>query len=108
MSNIFIGEFMNQIICMFAPIFIALGIFNHYCGKNFTVRNLLITYFTFFSIINLLIYVVTIFLFGNGGVYFSDIFAIKYLSLSIMLSIFISFIGSVIYRRVDIKIIEKK
>ncbi len=99
---------MNQFICMFAPIFIALGIYIHYCGNKFTARDLIIAYFTFFTIINLLIYSIVIYVFHNEMLCFTDIFTIKYLSLSIVLSAFVAFIGSIISRRLDIKIIEKK
>lgn len=94
---------INQIIAMFFPSFIALGVFNHLKQDQLKTKDLVIYYFIFVTIINLIAYWFTLYIF-NDTVVFGDSYTIKYLFLSSVFAVVVPAIADLLHKSVSIKI----
>lgn len=99
---------MNQIIAIFLPSFIALKIFDHLSRNSLKTKDLIIYYFILNTIINLVMYSITIYAFSNPEIIFSDAFTIKYLAVSIVLSIIVPISLFSISKSIDIRVEKHK
>ena len=89
---------------MFFPIFIALKIFNHLNQNKLKLSDLIIFYFIFNSIINLILYAINVYIFSNDVIAFTSTFTVKYLLLSIVLSTIIPIPIHILFKKFSIKI----
>jgi len=99
---------MNQFIGMFLPSFIALRAYIYFSQKKLTTSNLIIDYFIFNTVINMIAYAITIYVFGNAIVYFTDIYTLKYLALAVVLAVFLAFTLSMLSCSLKIRIKDKE
>lgn len=98
---------MNQIFAMLFPSFIALKIFSYLNQNKLKTSDLVIFYFIFNVITNLILYIITIYIFNDDIIIFTDIYTIKYLILSIILSVLSPIMMSMLLKRLNIKIQTK-
>lgn len=98
---------INQIIAMFFPSFIALGVFNYLKRGQLKIRDLVIYYFIFVTIINLVTYSASLYIF-NDGVVFDTGYTIKYLFLSSVIAAVAPAIADLLNKTVSIKIKKRK
>ena len=101
-------NYINQIIALFLPSFIALKILDHLCRNLLRAKDLIIYYFILNIFINLSLYIITIYVFANPIIAFDDQFTIKYLTVAIVLSIVYPILLKTISKSITIRVEEHK
>lgn len=100
---------MNQILSIFLPAAFAMYVYQKINRKEITNQQCIITYLVFVLIINIISYVISIYAFGNLDFAFTNIYTVKYLTLSSAIGLVISFVLSLIEKNIEINIrVDKK
>ncbi|MGO3702163.1 MAG: hypothetical protein ACTJG2_03190 [Candidatus Saccharimonadales bacterium] len=95
---------MLEIIALLAPSLVALKFYNHLHYNTLPARTLVMTYGLFVILINLCLYAATIYLAGHDAIVFDERYFIKYLLLSLGLSIVIPFVVNLAEATVSVKV----
>lgn len=99
---------MNQLMALLLPSIIALKMQRKVSKIEETVKKQVERYLTYVLIINLIIYIVAIYLFRNQELVFTTIFTIKYMVLAIVVAIVLPIIEQVICENLDIGVKVEK
>lgn len=95
---------MNQILSIFLPAVFAMYIYQKINKKEINNREYIVTYFVFVLLINIISYIVSIYIFKKPEFIFTNVFTVKYLGLSSVLGVVISFITSFIEQNLEVNI----
>lgn len=100
---------MNQILSVFLPAVLAVYVYERINKKEMSKHEVVIKYFVFVLIINILSYLISIYAFGNTGFVFTNVFTVKYLCLASALGVIISFIMAFVEKNLEVNIrVDKK
>lgn len=95
---------MLEAIGLLAPPLVALGIYNHLRRGQLGLRNLLFAYAVFLIVINLILYVITLYLFRNPEVVFTASYFVKYLAASSALAVVLPFAFNLLANSVSVTV----
>lgn len=82
---------MLEAIGLLAPPLVSLGIYNHLRRGQLGVRNLMFAYAAFLIVINLALYVITLYLFKHPEVVFTGSYFVKYIAAGSLLAVVSAF-----------------
>lgn len=95
---------MNQILSIFLPAVFALYVYQRINKKELNNKEAIVHYFIFVLLINIVSYLVTIYIFKRPEFIFTNVFTVKYLMLSSLLGVIFSFLISFIEKNFEISI----
>ena len=95
---------MNEILATLLPSFLALKIFAHISKEKMRIIDLVIYYFIFVFLINLVVHVISVYIMGKDSARFNDEYTVTYLLIAAVAAIVIPFIASLVSKRITIKI----
>lgn len=95
---------MNQILSIFLPAVFALYVYQKINKKELGNKDCIIQYFIFVLLINIVSFLVSIYIFKRPGFIFTNVFTVKYLGLSSVIGVILSFIISFIEKNFEISI----
>lgn len=100
---------MNLLLCLGCPAIISLQILSYLNKKELSVKRLILSYFTYFLLINFFCAIISVILFNMYNPIEStlqqfSVFAIKYLSFAIIFSILIPIIEHIITKNIEFSI----
>ena len=78
---------MIELIAFLFPSFIAVQLYNHLHKNRLLTRDLVAYYFIFATLITLAAYVTAVYVFNEPKIIFTDIFAIKYMIVSVVFAL---------------------
>lgn len=100
---------MNQILSIFLPAMLAIYVYQKINKKEMSNQECIITYFVFTLIINIISYFISIYAFRSPYFIFTNVFTVKYLCLSSIIGIILSFAMTFIEKNIEINIrVDKK
>lgn len=95
---------MLEAIALLAPALIALGVHNHLHRDEPTPLHLLATYGVFVVLINVILFVITLYLFKHPEVVFTSSYFVKYLASSAVLAVVLPFVLNVLEASVSVTV----
>ena len=98
---------MNEIIAVLLPSFLALKIFTHINKEKMKIVDLVIYYFIFVFLINLVVHVISVYIMGKESARFNDEYTVNYLLISAVAAVVIPFLASLVSKRISINISSK-
>jgi len=99
---------MNQIIAMLLPSVIGLKMYNKINKREEIVRKQVERYLIYVLFVNLILYLVIIFIFNQSEIVFTAMFTVKYIILSLVVAIVFSIIEKIIKDNIDIGVKVEK
>lgn len=99
---------MNQIIAILLPSIIALKINRKLTKKEESLLRQIERYLTYVMFINLIAFIIVIYIFKQTNIVFTYVFTVKYIILSLIISIVLPIIERIIKENIDIGVIVKK
>ena len=95
---------MNQFIALFLPAVLATCTYEKLMKKEIKIRNWITKYLIFVLFINIINYIVSIYIFKKPFFIFTNLFTLKYLLLAIVIGIALSYIVCLIEKNMDISL----
>lgn len=95
---------MQEIIALLAPALIALGFYSHLHRNKLSTRKLVSSYGLFVVIINLCLYMITIYLLGHDEIVFTGKSFIKYLIGASIFALLLPFVVNLIENTVALEV----
>lgn len=99
---------MNQLIATLLPSILALKMYNKIDKTEEKLQKRIERYLLYILFINLIAYVITIYLFKNPDIIFTYTFTVKYILLSIIIAIIIPIVEKIIKDNIDIGVKVEK
>ena len=100
---------MNQLLSIFLPAVFGIYVYQKINKEDLSNRECMLKYFIFVLIINIISYAISIYAFGQPEFIFTNTFTMKYLCLSSVIGVLISFIMNFIEKNLEINIrVDKK
>lgn len=99
---------MNQLMALLLPSIVALKMQRKISKTEETIKKQVERYLTYILIINLIIYVVAIYLFRNKELVFTTVFTIKYIVLALIVAVILPIIEKIICDNLDIGVKVEK
>lgn len=103
---------MVSFICLFFPSFISVAVLNSLEKREQSIQSFLITYGSFATVINFIIFVILVTIFKDGQnilytSYFILTFSVKYLAFAVALAALLPFLFEYLKQNISIKISVK-
>ena len=98
---------MLEAIALFAPSLIALRFYNHLHGNKLSARYLTMSYGLFVVFINLIMYLIVLYLFNQPSVQFDDKSFVNYVLFATILALIFPFVVNLVESSVSINVRRK-
>ena len=95
---------MQETIALLAPALVALGFYNHLNRNKLSTRKLVFSFGVFALLVNLCSYMVLLFLFNVGGIYFEHKSFAVYLLIAGVFAFVLPFIVNLVENAVSIEV----
>lgn len=99
---------MNQLIGLLLPSVIALKMNKKLTKKEESLPKQIERYLIYVLFINLIAFIITIYIFRQSDIVFTYVFTVKYIILSLVISIVLPIIEKIIKENIDIGVIVEK
>lgn len=95
---------MLEAIALLTPPLMALGVHNHLNRGQLGLRHLAFTYAVFTIVINVILYVITLYLFKHAEVVFTSSYFVKYLASAALLAVVVPFVLNLLETSVSVTV----